>query len=320
LVGALIASPGAVAMHRPRTQVRPVERLATLSAPGTKGWRLHVGAVLGLKPQVQQLGAQAVGHQGQSVTYNVRHAYTAPDGTIRETLPGVGRVAVRFEPKKEMKLEFTAQPGCTSDGISIERSGWFTGTIEFHGEGGYTDISRRRAYGQIMEVPREVCRNRKSGRRAGGSSADQDETVLLTAGRPEGHGQLMFDASPLGRLGSIGPTVEFDASYTHSRQGMFITANTRVRGGVKDFSLTEVAGSPSEATVAPPAPFTGSAIFSLESPKKASWTGDLGVEIPTLGIVSLAGPDFWSALCSEGACTKTLPPGRQVIFATATVD
>jgi hypothetical protein len=311
--GTLLAS-GAGAAHGSKTRVVPVERFATLSMPGSNGWHLHVGAVLGSRPQKQQLGAQALGRHGQSVSYTVRHAYTTPGGTIKEKLPGVGRIAVQFEQAKERQLRFSASQGCASDGVSVERSGWFTGTIEFHGEGGYTDLSRRRAHGQIMEFPREVCHGKAGGRGAHGSSAGSGSVVLLTASRDLGHGRrVAFSANPISELGPVAPSVNFSASYYHSRRGMFIWASTRVRGGVRNLSVVDAAGSPSEATVEPPHPFSGSAVFKLETPTKASWTGDLTTEVPTLGDVSLTGPGFWSAICTFEGCTKTLPPGVQII-------
>jgi hypothetical protein len=54
-------------------------------------------------------------------------------------------------------------------------------------------------------------------------------------------------------------------------------------------------------------PFSGSGLFKLGSPTKASWTGDLGVEIPTLGVVGLTGPKSSSALCIGTECTKASP-------------
>ena len=70
-----------------------------------------------------------------------------------------------------------------------------------------------------------------------------------------------------------------------------------------------------EATVAPPAPFSGSATFHLDDPKTASWTGDLAVEMPGLGKVSLTGDGIEAGLCSGlSNCTKTLPKDLQPVL------
>jgi len=69
-------------------------------------------------------------------------------------------------------------------------------------------------------------------------------------------------------------------------------------------------GSPTKATVKPPAPFAGIAEFALESPKVASWTGNLSVAIPTLGAIALAGPRFNPLLCDSGGCSEAAPEKR----------
>jgi hypothetical protein len=65
---------------------------------------------------------------------------------------------------------------------------------------------------------------------------------------------------------------------------------------------------PGEATLTGSSPFSGSSTFQLLSSKKASWTGDLAVELPGLGRVALSGPKFYAGLCEGIKCTKTLPP------------
>lgn len=308
---AALGAPGALAAGRSAKHVIPVERAASLSMPATNGWHLHVDVLLPPRPESRALDVEAR-NGWESVTYHLPQAYSTPGGTIRGKLPGVGRVAVHFKQTKEKKLRFTGAQGCKSDGTSIKRSGWFVGTIEFHGEGGYTDVSRRRAFGQISEVPQEVCRASANQRRARASTADSETADLLIAGRNLGHGRgLSFDAFPIPRLPGLKPSVDFNASYYHSRRGMFIWASTRKLSRGKDLSVAYANGSPSEATVEPPAPFTGSATFKLETPTKASWTGNLTAEIPTLGAIGLTGAGTWSAICTSSRCSKTLPAGQK---------
>lgn len=108
-------------------------------------------------------------------------------------------------------------------------------------------------------------------------------------------------------------TVELAAEYTHHHDGMWVTAKTRVEGKPDNFTVTGATGTPSEATVKPPAPFEGSAEFTLESPTVANWTGDLRVPIPTLGTVALTGPEFKPTLCDGGGCTDTAPGSHVAI-------
>ncbi|HEX4751855.1 MAG TPA: hypothetical protein VH268_03070, partial [Solirubrobacterales bacterium] len=78
-------------------------------------------------------------------------------------------------------------------------------------------------------------------------------------------------------------------------------------GPASSFGVSAPGVSPPDATLAPSSPFSGSATFELTSPTKASWSGDLAVELPGLGKVPLAGPKFYSGLCEGEICTKTLP-------------
>ena len=73
------------------------------------------------------------------------------------------------------------------------------------------------------------------------------------------------------------------------------------------FRVPNLAEPLSEAIIEPPAPFSGTATFHLETPKKANWTGDLAVELPGLGTVPLTGPKIAAGLCHGRDCTKTLP-------------
>jgi hypothetical protein len=61
--------------------------------------------------------------------------------------------------------------------------------------------------------------------------------------------------------------------------------------------------TPAEATVAPPAPFSGSATFERASSTRSTWLGDLALELPGFGRVRLAGPKYRSLVCRGNHCT-----------------
>jgi hypothetical protein len=113
------------------------------------------------------------------------------------------------------------------------------------------------------------------------------------------------------------PLVHFSASSTLHRHGMFVSSSMSAEGDPTNFSITRAEGTPESANVEPPAPFRGSAHFRLESPTASTWLGDLGVELPGVGKVALAGPEFWSAICESTSCTDTLPPGVHISFLVA---
>jgi hypothetical protein len=92
----------------------------------------------------------------------------------------------------------------------------------------------------------------------------------------------------------------FVASFLHVRGKMaVINSQSAIR---EDAGPLEISTPPRSATVDPPSPFTGSASFQRESAKDFSWTGDLAVELPGIGEVTLAGPKFETALCLGRRC------------------
>ncbi len=85
-----------------------------------------------------------------------------------------------------------------------------------------------------------------------------------------------------------------------------------------NFQAPNLAEPLAEATITPPAPFSGSATFHLEDPQTASWTGELAVEMPGLGKVPLTGDGIDAGLCKGPPnCTKTLPKVLQPVLESA---
>lgn len=317
LLAALIGAPAAAA--KPATEVFPAARIAFLKAKGTNGWHLQVSAVLPSgKKAKQPIGFFTAGPHREEVSYTGSEGRVSGDGLIAGRVPGIGRIAVRFEQTSEQPVTYGAEGGCKVEGKSAVLKGIFRGKIEFHGEGGYTTVQRSSAPGTIEVHPRIVCPRPKNLPHQ--PTADGEGTEYLLAGRDEGDGgSLTLAAFATGlKIPGAGSLTSFSATYTHRHGKLLIAATTRAAGeeGKANFSLTAPSGLPTEATVAPPAPFSGTATFKLESPTTASWTGDLSVEVPTLGTVNLAEPGFWAGACAT-ECTKTFPPGVKIGLLTS---
>jgi hypothetical protein len=315
---AALAGPGAAAGAPTKTRIRPEQRFAFVTARGTDGWRLQITAILASgKRARRQIGFFTRGPHHEEVAYLGPRGRATADGEIVGTLPGIGRVAVRFEQTSETPVTEVPERGCKAEGKGATLRGVFRGTIELHGEGGYTTIERRSAPGKIEVTPKEVCRRPKHDRRPPHETLEELNIEYLSAGRKESGGSLTFEAWGTGlKLPGGDPATDFSATYTHERGRVLVMASTRILGEEKDlFSLTAPDGTPTEATVNPPAPFSGTGTFKLESPTAASWTGDLSVDIPILGTVSLAEPGFWAGACAA-RCTETFPKGLRIGFLT----
>ncbi len=316
LVAAGFLATGATAA---KTTVRPAQQIASFESRGSNGWKLQVTALTTDEKKIHQpIGIFTHGPRGGEVQYLGVLGSASVDGAITASVPGIGRVGVHFEQTKETTVIFHPQPGCKSEGRSATLKGYFRGTIEFHGERGYTMVNARSARGEIELIPTEVCRRPKHHPRHPGATADEAGVEFLSAVRNFGAGALEFEAVATGlRAPETGePVTEFSASYIHQRGKLTIIASTRILGEEKGLlSLTAPNGRPTEATVEPPLPFTGVGHFELESPTTASWTGDLGVEVPTLGTESLTEPTFLVGACAAH-CTKTFPEGTGFVTAS----
>jgi hypothetical protein len=322
LLAALVAAPAAGAQAgrtaKPAaTEVFPAGRTAFINTQGTDGWQLQVSAVLPAgKKSKRPIGLFARGPHREEVAYIGTEGSLTADGLIEGKARGVGRIAVRFQQTSEQPVTFDTEPGCTTEGRSAVLKGIFRGTIQFHGEGGYTTVQRSSAPGTIEVHPRIVCPRPKQPPHK--PTAADAGTGYVLAGRDEDGGSLTFDAWDTGlKLPGAGPVINFSATYSHRQGKLLVVAMTKAvsEEGEASFSLTAPSGTPTEATVAPPAPFSGAATFKLESATTASWTGDLSVEVPTLGTVNLAEPGSWAVACAT-RCTKTFPPGLTIGFDT----
>jgi hypothetical protein len=212
------------------------------------------------------------------------------------------------------------QKHCTGDPSTTEE-GYFEGSFVFHGERGYSTIKASRVSGTIIrqgatacQVATEPGRNAESPKEAKETAemAAELEDVRLIAG--ERDGDLAFQASREQLKPSSKQIMSiFDVTAAGADVGPFhvyrhafvFDASPDAASHILTPNMTEPLA---EAVIDPPAPFLGSATFRLEAPKKASWTGDLAVELPGAGKVPLTGDGIYSGACAgRNDCTDTLP-------------
>lgn len=287
---------------------------AEFRVAGSNGYTIDVraGAEAGQRPSVSASARKG----GASVSYGVSTPI-GEGGSFNVHLPGVGRVAVRFEARSEDTRK--APDNCKGRSTGVQH-GYFRGTIRLRGERGYTEVDRTSAPGTLTRSYRQVCAN--------GPPVNGGHTRHHQAKTPPARSsRLVAGTLPLGRsvdfsagetqLGKtlLGPSFLATALDRRGRMLVLTVINSFGRGKL----ISSAPGSPQTVEVKPPAPFVGSAVFALTSPKTSTFEGDLSVEMPGLGTVSLAGPDHWSVLCEERKCTDTGPPGLQILESDFTV-
>lgn len=271
----------------------PAGQEAQFGVAGSKGFQVHF--------TVSQGSVDAVAAKGPALVSYQAHGGQAADGRFAGTLPGIGRVAVRFHQLGKAKHVAILCPKAPT----VVRPGFFVGTIRLRGEQGYTKVSATRAKGTLSEAPGAKCDPRQRPRQPTLLRAPKrNDPKFLSIQAKAGNVEVIAGESSGGKksLSLLG------ALRSRHHDGMLIE-NAVLRFGSEPAILpTEDVEFPTTATVQPGAPFSGSATFEFSDSKTSTWTGDLAVELPGVGKVSLAGPRFRSQYCVNKRCVGSLPP------------
>jgi len=284
VASAALAAPGGASAGRagPKVEVEP-----RLQLVGTHGYRLLVSAraatvTIGVAP-----GGNTA-HAGSSTTY-VARGTSGPHG-IHANFRRFGRVDVRFHPTAAAVRGLP--PDCfggTTGAATVP--GYFTGTVDFHGQGDYTTARATRVRGEVVLPPTEQCPLVAGGANplVEDPSAElppANTRMSLWALDKDGTGGLLFVARREGktgfyaeRFGTVGRIGLLSYDYALAPRSAFA-------------SDPEV----SFGTVHPPKPFVGSATLRRGPHGKRSWTGTLAATFPGGETVPLTGTRFHTTL------------------------
>jgi hypothetical protein len=227
------------------------------------------------------------------VLFGGRHfivSYAAPatvtETTIDADLGKLGKISVTRVPTGRTRtVRLGCKPGSTKQvEVEIER---YEGTIEFHGEEGFTEVSATSA---PLDYPTSIICS--AGDAGGGSDQDLHE---LPGARL--HAEKYFHYQY---------RLEFDA--VQNRPGSRVSVNAEVeehRGEMEIHRATWLQARAGvlrydrrlrSATVKPPAPFAGHATFHDAARRRNRWTGNLTVDFPGNADVPVTGPGFGALL------------------------
>jgi len=213
-----------------------------------------------------------VARKGANVVYSAPAMITPT--TVQADLGELGSISLGLEPSG---IERTVRPTCGGEPVTYE-SGSYVGAIEFRGEEGFTEASVASAPMLVKPLLDLACGRFASGElvvgrhlpgarlRVGSRSRRHRLSLQLNANRP-------------------GARVIFQASLGEFRRGVQIerSVSGRFRGSAFDFDRRLVA-----ATVRPPGPFSGRAIFRRNAPAARRWRGSLAIDFPGKSNVPLA--------------------------------
>lgn len=217
-----------------------------------------------------------------SVTYAV--PATVTDARIEADLGSVGEISVAFVPSGSIAEERSA---CVKDDFVQFDAGTFQGTIEFHGEEGYTEASATQAPAEFKPFLDLIC--------FGHGTA---ETTVFGGNMP-GARLRVRSVTPRRRLSAQfnenrpGARMTFEAQTSERHEGIAISRS--IQGMTPGAAFTFGDGLRA-ARLDPPAPFSGAAAFHRNAARRNRWTGSLAIDFPGRSDVPLTGPGFRATL------------------------
>ena len=281
---AALADSGGASAGQPR---HPAEVEPRFQFMGTNGYRLLVSA----RAATVTIGVTHTGstpRSGSSTTY-VARGTAGPNG-IHADFHQFGRVNVKFHPTAEAARGLP--PDCfggTTGAATIP--GYFTGTVDFEGQSGYTVGHARRIKGEVVLPPTEQCPLVAGGANPlledpSAELPPSQTRMTLSALNKAGTGGLLFVARRAGksgfyaeRFGTVGRIGLLSYAYALGPRSSF-TSDPQVSFG----------------TVKPPKPFVGSATLRRGPHGTRTWTGDLAATFPGEETVPLTGAEFHTTL------------------------
>lgn len=217
------------------------------------------------------------GDRHSAVTYGAPAAVT--HRTIDADLGKLGRLSVTRVPTGRTKtVRWGCEPG-EKKRVEAER---YEGTIEFHGEEGFTDVSAGSAPLDPNPCGVGEERGRPPGMTLPGARLNAEKRRI---------GEYGFDFNAV--QNRPGARTEVGSEVEEHRGEMEIHRATWTRAGADVLRYDRRLRT---ATVRPPVPFSGHGSFRVRARGRSLWTGNLTVDLPGRSDVPLTGRGFLANL------------------------
>jgi len=261
---------------------------ATLPAPGVFAVTASNGYVIDVLGAEARKGRPAsvlvVARRGDDeALYSTRATVT--EESIQADLGELGEIAVSFHRSGQAKA---VRSRCGRPRAVKVDSGVYEGTINFHGEQGFTDVEATTAPGDVKFLLGLLCPgpSGRTGHNLPGAELD------VQSASP-------FDPSLSVTKNTPGAPAHFEVAVLEKHDGIVISRFAGLVAPAKSFKYDTRAQT---ATVKPPAPFSGSAAFRHAANPMSRWSGNLTVDLPGRSDVLLTGfpqrsrliPAHWS--------------------------
>jgi hypothetical protein len=248
----------------------------------------HTISVLGIGAKM----AIVVKGNAGSATYTVRGR--ASSRRLSADFDELGHIDMRFQARGRPK-RVEPPEGCKGTKRNLSE-GVFVGSIKFNGEGDYTRLQRKRVVGSLSTGRRWRCPSGgERGALAGpGGAFDRlglwgKVQVLGAVDRDQG---AVFSVMGFEGIEDLDETI-FLGGRTERLGRVRIGRAAFAFAGARAFT---VAPGLTGATVRPPKPFRGTAVFVRNADGAIEWSGPLTVSLLGVGAVPLTGPAFTADL------------------------
>lgn len=243
---------------------------------GSNGYRIVVLAVSDKGYRNGQV-LVLVGRERQGVTYFAPAKVT--DTSVEADLGAFGEIDVTFQPSGERGV---AHPVCDRSQRTTYDKGSYVGTIDLHGEEGYTRVRTTSAPFTLHPLIDFICSVSGSGEYWGRGLPG----ARLRAQTKFGEGEALEIQANQNRPGA---RVTVSATTKERRDWIHISREISFT-----YPATALDWAPNlgTATLAPPAPFSGAARYRRNAKPGNQWTGNLEADFPGRSNVSFTGARF----------------------------
>jgi hypothetical protein len=213
--------------------------------------------------------------------------YSAPakvtDTRVDAALGPLGEIDVTFQPSGERGID---HPVCDRSQRTTYDKGSYVGMIDFRGEEGYTRVRATSVPYSLHPFIDFICGGAGSGEAVGRGLPG----ARLRARAKTGQGEVLELQANQNRPGA---RVKVSVSTKERRDRIHI-----FREASFVYPATSLGFAPDlgVATLAPPSPFSGAALYRRVAKPANRWTGNLVVDLPGRSGVSLTGSRFDAGL------------------------
>jgi hypothetical protein len=220
-----------------------------------------------------------VGGKGRSVSYSA--PATVTDTRIHAELGALGRIDVEFVASGQETARSSCDP---ADELTYE-NGSYVGTVEFRGEEGFTGVTATSVplwmrllvdFGCFSVGNGELSGSQLLGARLRARKRLEDRSLMLQVNQNRPGARVWTEAAIEEKRGQIRIAREVEQAYPATS----FDFDPKLRF----------------ATLRPPPPFSGAALFLRDAKPGNSWRGNLVVDFPGNSNVALAGSRFHSSL------------------------